>query len=78
MDKSEKYLYDMSKPQEINDDEEIERLSGLLQRDNLIRALGIVEMVYKALNNTGGTIAYQHVSSNSQSVIPQINQSQCK
>lgn len=47
---------DTLKPQEIIEDEELERLSGLLQRDNLVRGLGIVEHVYRLLHCTPGTV----------------------
>ncbi|GFR98527.1 tubulin polyglutamylase TTLL13 [Elysia marginata] len=47
---------DTLKPQEIVEDEELERLSGLLQRDNLVRGLGIVEHVYRLLHCTPGTV----------------------
>ncbi|CAG5133283.1 unnamed protein product, partial [Candidula unifasciata] len=47
---------DIMKPMEILADEELERLSGLLHRDNLVRGLGIVEHVYRLLHCTPGTM----------------------
>nr|XP_022333057.1 tubulin polyglutamylase ttll6-like isoform X21 [Crassostrea virginica] len=47
---------DTSKPMEILEEEELERISGLLQRDNLVRGLGIVEHVYRLLHCTPGTM----------------------
>lgn len=47
---------DTSKPMDILEDEELERISGLLQRDNLVRGLGIVEHVYRLLHCTPGTM----------------------
>ena len=41
---------------EILEDEELERISALLQRDNLVRGLGIVEHVYRLLHSTPGTV----------------------
>ena len=38
---------DTSKPMDICEEEELERISALLQRDNLVRGLGIVEHVYR-------------------------------
>ena len=45
------------RPQDIAEDEELERISGLLQRDNLVRGLGIVEHVYRMLHCTPGTMS---------------------
>ena len=39
--------FDTKKPMDISEDEELERISALLQRDNLVRGLGIVEHVYR-------------------------------
>ena len=39
----------------ISEEEELERITSLLQRDNLIRGLGVVEFVYKLLHCTPGT-----------------------
>uniref|UniRef100_A0A1I8FU28 Tubulin--tyrosine ligase-like protein 9 n=1 Tax=Macrostomum lignano TaxID=282301 RepID=A0A1I8FU28_9PLAT len=50
-------IVDMLTPQPIIDEEEIDRLSGLMQRDNLVRGLGIVEQVYRLLHCTPGTVA---------------------
>lgn len=47
--------YDNSKPVAISEEEELERITSLLQRDNLIRGLGVVEFVYKLLHCTPGT-----------------------
>ncbi|XP_052697230.1 tubulin polyglutamylase ttll6-like isoform X26 [Crassostrea angulata] len=47
---------DTSKPLDILEEEELERISGLLQRDNLVRGLGIVEHVYRLLHCTPGTM----------------------
>ncbi|XP_048248595.1 tubulin polyglutamylase ttll6-like isoform X1 [Haliotis rufescens] len=49
-------MIDTSKPMEIREEEELERISGLLQRDNLVRGLGIVEHVYRLLHCTPGTM----------------------
>lgn len=46
---------DTTKPIPISEEEELERITGLLQRDNLIRGLGVVEFVYKLLHCTPGT-----------------------
>lgn len=40
---------------EIIEEEELERITALLHRDNLIRGLGVVEFVYKLLHCTPGT-----------------------
>ena len=37
-------------PININEDEELERISGLVQRDALIRSLGIIEHVHRLLH----------------------------
>ncbi|XP_074651211.1 tubulin polyglutamylase ttll6-like isoform X2 [Tubulanus polymorphus] len=46
------------KPMDIVEEEELERISSLLQRDNLVRGLGIVEHVYRLLHCTPGTMGY--------------------
>lgn len=46
---------DTTKPMTISEEEELERITSLLQRDNLIRGLGVVEFVYKLLHCTPGT-----------------------
>ncbi|XP_076817564.1 tubulin polyglutamylase ttll6-like isoform X1 [Clavelina lepadiformis] len=56
---------DTSKPVEISEDEELERISGLLQRDSLIRSLGVVEQVHRLLHCTPGTTGI------TKSVLPQ-------
>ncbi|XP_059179348.1 tubulin polyglutamylase ttll6-like isoform X2 [Physella acuta] len=48
---------DTTKPMDIIEEEELERLSGLLQRDNLVRGLGIVEHAYRLLHCTPGTLS---------------------
>lgn len=48
------YNIDTMKPQDIAEDEELERIGGLLQRDNLVRGLGIVEHVYRMLHCSPG------------------------
>ena len=44
-----------TKPIDISEEEELERITALLKRDNLIRGLGVVEFVYKLLHCTPGT-----------------------
>lgn len=46
---------DTGKPMDITEEEELERITGMLQRDNLVRGVGIVEEVYKLLHCTPGT-----------------------
>ncbi len=41
---------------DISEEEELERISALLQRDNLVRGLGVVEHVYRLLHCTPGTV----------------------
>uniref|UniRef100_A0A1I8HL04 Tubulin polyglutamylase ttll6 n=1 Tax=Macrostomum lignano TaxID=282301 RepID=A0A1I8HL04_9PLAT len=50
-------VLDTSQPVPIVDEEEIQRLSGLLQRDSLVRGMGVVELVYRMLHCTAGTMA---------------------
>ncbi len=50
---------DTTKALDIVEEEELERISGLLQRDNLVRGLGIVEHVYRLLHCTPGTMSLQ-------------------
>ncbi|XP_067931872.1 tubulin polyglutamylase TTLL13-like [Watersipora subatra] len=45
--------------QEISENEELDRISGLLQRENLIRGLGIPEHVYRMLHTAPGTVHTQ-------------------
>ncbi|XP_078695420.1 tubulin polyglutamylase TTLL13-like isoform X10 [Branchiostoma floridae x Branchiostoma belcheri] len=45
-------------PLDITEEEELERISGMLQRDNLVRGLGVVEHVYRLLHCTPGTTGY--------------------
>ena len=40
---------------DIAEDEELDRISGLLQRENLVRGLGIPELVYRLLHSAPGT-----------------------
>lgn len=47
---------DIMKPVTIVDEEEVARLSGLIQRENMIRSLGVVEQVYRLLHGTSGTM----------------------
>ena len=42
---------DTTKPMDIVEEEELDRISGLLQRENLIRGLGIPEHVFRLLNH---------------------------
>ena len=64
---SERRLFDepvdTSKPMDILEEEELERISGLLQRDNLVRGLGIVEHVYRLLHCTPGTMGVMKTDS---------------
>jgi tubulin polyglutamylase TTLL6/13 len=46
---------DTGKPIDITEEDELERITGMLQRDNLVRGVGIVEEVYKLLHCTPGT-----------------------
>ncbi|CAH1796784.1 unnamed protein product, partial [Owenia fusiformis] len=54
------------KPVDIAEEDELERISALLQRDNLVRGLGIVEHVYRLLHCTPGTMGVannrQHIN----------------
>ena len=47
-----------AQPQRITDDEELDRLSLMLQRDNLVRSTGIAEQLYSLLDtaNTSPTV----------------------
>ncbi|XP_789184.2 tubulin polyglutamylase TTLL13 isoform X4 [Strongylocentrotus purpuratus] len=49
-------VIDTTKPLDIVEEEELERISALLQRDNLVRGLGVVEHVYRLLHCTPGTV----------------------
>ncbi|XP_043934218.1 tubulin polyglutamylase TTLL13-like [Protopterus annectens] len=40
-------------PVDITEEEEMERINGMLQRENLVRGLGIAEKVYKMLQQSG-------------------------
>lgn len=37
---------------EVSEEEEVERVNGLLQRENLLRDLGVVDQVYRMLQGT--------------------------
>ena len=41
--------WDSSKPMPISEEDELERLSGMIERDNLVRGLGISEFVTEML-----------------------------
>jgi hypothetical protein len=45
------------RPIEINELDEMERVQGLKQRENLLKGMGITEFVNKMLFGTSGTIA---------------------
>lgn len=49
--KTEEVKVDSMKPIEIDEKEEMERLQGLQQREKLIRAMGIVDHVFRLLSN---------------------------
>ena len=57
-------VIDPTKPMDILEEEELERISALLQRDNLVRGLGIVEHVYRLLHCTPGTMGIQPKTDN--------------
>ena len=44
-------LSSSSVPEQINDGDESERVSQMLQRDSLVRGLGIVELVHRLLKS---------------------------
>lgn len=46
---------DTLRPLDIVAEEELERVSAMLQRDNLVRGLGLVDAVYRLLHSTPGT-----------------------
>ena len=52
-------VLDTTKPLDIVEEEELERISSLLQRENLVKGLGIVEHVYRLLHCTPGTMSLQ-------------------
>ena len=60
-------VLDTTKPVDISEDEELERISGLLQRDSLVRSLGVVEQVHRLLHCTPGTTGI------TKSVLPQVS-----
>lgn len=43
-------------PVEINESEELERINNLLQRDTLMRNVGLIEQVHRLLGATPGTV----------------------
>ena len=49
-----------SRPMSIADDEEMERLSMMLQRDSLVRSTGIAEQLYSLLDGVSSPPATQH------------------
>nr|XP_033775545.1 tubulin polyglutamylase TTLL6 isoform X2 [Geotrypetes seraphini] len=53
--KLENMVIDIMKPLDIDEEEETERVRGLLQRENLIRGLGIVEKLYRLLRAVNAT-----------------------
>ncbi|XP_029430415.1 tubulin polyglutamylase TTLL6 isoform X2 [Rhinatrema bivittatum] len=53
--KLDKVVIDIMKPLDIDEEEETERVRGLLQRENLIRGLGIVEKLYRLLRAVNST-----------------------
>ncbi|XP_043349926.1 tubulin polyglutamylase TTLL13-like isoform X8 [Dermochelys coriacea] len=50
--KMQQMVFDSMRPQEIVEDEEVERIKALLQRENLIRGLGIVDQLSRLLHTT--------------------------
>ncbi|XP_012867320.1 PREDICTED: tubulin polyglutamylase TTLL13-like [Dipodomys ordii] len=49
-EKEQLQVLDTMKPQEIVEEEELERMKCMLQRENLIRSLGIVEQLHRMLH----------------------------
>lgn len=70
--------FDNSQPQDILEEEELDRISGLLQRDNLVRGLGVVEHVYRLLHCTPGTIGVMKNAERQPNVSHQLDQVQHK
>lgn len=70
--------FDTSQPQDILEEEELDRISGLLQRDNLVRGLGVVEHVYRLLHCTPGTIGVMKNAERQPNVSHQLDQVQHK
>ncbi|XP_038077491.1 uncharacterized protein LOC119745300 isoform X1 [Patiria miniata] len=54
--KQDQEFINTKEPADILEEEELERVSSLLQRDNLVRGLGVVEHVYRLLHCTPGTV----------------------
>nr|XP_048721837.1 tubulin polyglutamylase TTLL13 isoform X3 [Caretta caretta] len=48
--KMQQMVFDSMRPQDIVEDEEVERIKALLQRENLIRGLGIVDQLSRLLH----------------------------
>lgn len=46
---------DLYSPLIVNDDEELMRLSDMVERENLLRSMGVIEQVYRLLHGTAGT-----------------------
>jgi len=44
-------VYDTSKPIPISEEEELERLGGMIERDNLVRSLGITDLITDMLQS---------------------------
>lgn len=57
---------------DIVEEEELERISGLLQRDSLVRGLGIVEHVYRLLHSTPGTVGV--TKSDGKGILPLVSE----
>ena len=54
--RAEQEFIDTNEPADILEEDELDRISSLLQRDNLVRGLGVVEHVYRLLHCTPGTV----------------------
>ena len=48
---------DTWKPIDINDLDEMERLQCLKQRENLLKSMGVIDLVNRILSGTAGTMA---------------------
>lgn len=51
--------WDTTKPIPISEEDELERLSGMIERDNLVRSLGISDLVTDMLHSTRVTVKSQ-------------------
>ena len=58
------------KPLKISDDEELERISAMIQRDNLVRGLGVVDAVYRLLQSSPGATSLTKNTVNQVAVSP--------